>query len=225
VGELFASCGEENLLKLPEDRYFGRDICSHEFTHTIHRYGLSSNVWDEIEEQYHKSTDKGLWKNCYAATDSAEYIAEMIMWYVGGHGDWRRSNGEMKPGPEWLKSYDPEGYALMENLVNGKLDVKPIVYQELRPLPAEKADEVSRLPGDEKKYAAIVFDNQTDQNWLCCYFDKEGKRIVSNMVLAHDKLGADSHDGAGWVIVNPQDDKVLASYIASGDRCRVVLKK
>lgn len=225
MGDLFASCGEENLLKLPNDRYFGRDICSHEFTHTIHRYGLSSNVWDEIEQQYHKSIDKGLWKNCYAATDSAEYIAEMIMWYVGGHGDWRRANGEMKPGPEWLKSYDPEGYALIDNLVNGRLAVKPIVYQELAPLPAEKADEVSRLPGDEKKYTAIVFDNQTDQDWLCCYFDKEGKRIVSNMVLAHDKLGADSHHGAGWVIVNPQDDKVLRCYIANGDNCRVVLKK
>lgn len=87
MGDLFASCGEENLLKLPNDRYFGRDICSHEFTHTIHRYGFSSNVWDEIEQQYHKSIDKGLWKSCYAATDSAEYIAEMIMWYLGGHGD------------------------------------------------------------------------------------------------------------------------------------------
>jgi hypothetical protein len=225
MGELFASCGEENLLKLTNDRYFGRDICSHEFTHTIHRYGLSSNVWDEIERQYHASIDKGLWNDCYAATDSAEYIAEMIMWYVGGHGDWRRANGEMKSGPEWLKSYDPEGYALIDNLVNGKLAVEPIAYQELAPLPAEKADEISRLPGDEKKHAAIVFDNQTDQNWLCCYFDKEGKRTVSNLVLAHDKLGADSHDGAGWVVVNPQDGKVLSCYIAKSDHCRVVLKK
>jgi len=225
VGDVFASCGEENLLRLPNDRYFGRDICSHEFTHTIHHYGLSPNVYDEIEQQYHKSIDKGLWKNCYAATNSTEYVAEMIMWYVGGHGDWRPTNGEMKPGPEWLKSYDPEGYALMDDLVNGKLAVKPIVYQELEPLPAEKADEVSRLPGDEKKYTAIVFDNQTDQNWLCCYFDKEGKRIVYNMVLAHDKMGADSSEGAGWVVVNPLDDKVVSCYIAKGDHCRVVLKK
>ena len=49
MGDVFASCGEENLLQLPRDRYYGRDICSHEFTGTIHRYGLSANVWDEID--------------------------------------------------------------------------------------------------------------------------------------------------------------------------------
>lgn len=93
---------------------------------------------------------KELWKNCYAATNSTEYIAELIMWYFGGHGDWQGSNGEMKPGPEWLKSYDPEGYILIDRLVNGKTNAKPVVYWELAPLPPEKAAEVPQLRGNEK---------------------------------------------------------------------------
>jgi hypothetical protein len=36
VGGLLASCGEENLLKLQSDRYRDhRDICTHEFAHTV----------------------------------------------------------------------------------------------------------------------------------------------------------------------------------------------
>ncbi len=225
VGGVFASCGEENLLRLPGDRYVGRDICSHEFTHTIHRYGLSPNVWEVIEQQFHKSIDKGLWKNCYAATNSSEYIAEMVMWYLGWHGDWRRGQGEMKPGPEWLKSYDPEGYALMDNLINGKLDVEPIVYPELEPLPPDQADKVASLRADEEEQAVIVFENQTDKDVLVCRFDKEGKREPRNLALAHDRTGAGTREGAGWVVVNPETDQVIAAYAAKGTHCKVVLKK
>lgn len=70
-----------------------------------------------------------------------------------------------------------------------------------------------------------MFDNQTDRSWLCCYFNKDGQRIVYNMVLAHDKMGADTNDGAGWVVVNPQDRKVVSWYIARGDHCKVMLKR
>ena len=35
VGGLITSCGEENLLKSRNDRYYGSDICMHEFAHDI----------------------------------------------------------------------------------------------------------------------------------------------------------------------------------------------
>jgi hypothetical protein len=225
VGDLFASCGEENLLKLPNDRYLGRDICSHEFTHTIHLYGLSPNVFAEIEQQYQKTMAKGLWKGCYAASDSMEYLAEMVMWYLGGRGDWPLRQFPMKSGPEWLRSYDPEGFDLIDRLVKGKLDVKPMAYEVVAPLTLSGEDEVSRWAGDSSKFAAIVFENQTDQPWLCCHFDKEGKRVVANQVLPHDQLGVDTHMGAGWVVVNPQNDQILASYFAGRDHCKVIIRK
>src|SRR5437016_8035492 len=62
LGGLLTSCGEENLLELPGDRYRGRDICSHEFAHCVQQNGLSENVRAKIREQYRRSLDKGLWK-------------------------------------------------------------------------------------------------------------------------------------------------------------------
>ena len=40
-GGFHASCAEENLLKLPSDRWADhRDICTHEFAHTCLTWGL-----------------------------------------------------------------------------------------------------------------------------------------------------------------------------------------
>jgi alpha-glucosidase len=72
VGGLPASCGEENLLKLPVDRYRDhRDICTHEFAHTVLEYGLSPDVRDMLRAQYRKSLDKGLWKTAYRIVQRA----------------------------------------------------------------------------------------------------------------------------------------------------------
>src|SRR6478609_123725 len=40
MGGLLTSCGEENLLRLENDRYRGRDICLHEFSHNIRNHGV-----------------------------------------------------------------------------------------------------------------------------------------------------------------------------------------
>jgi hypothetical protein len=71
VGGLPASCGEENLLKLPSDGYRDhRDICRHEFAHTVFDYGLSPDVRAMVEKQYAASIKKGLWKTAYASTNA-----------------------------------------------------------------------------------------------------------------------------------------------------------
>ena len=40
MGGLLTSCGEENLLRLEQDRYHGRDICLHEFSHNLRNHGI-----------------------------------------------------------------------------------------------------------------------------------------------------------------------------------------
>src|SRR5439155_3758755 len=85
LGGLLTSCGEENLLQLPGDRYRGRDICIHEFAHNIQDAGFSSDVRQKIREQYRRSLDKGYWKGSYAASNVSEYWAELTMWYFGTH--------------------------------------------------------------------------------------------------------------------------------------------
>ncbi len=44
MGGRLTSCGEENLLRLPRDRYRGRDICVHEFAHNIQDRGATEAI-------------------------------------------------------------------------------------------------------------------------------------------------------------------------------------
>jgi alpha-glucosidase len=61
VGGIYASCGEENLLGLPTDRYFGgSDIYVHEFAHTIMSYGFDASIEEKIKQQYKRSIAMGL---------------------------------------------------------------------------------------------------------------------------------------------------------------------
>ena len=126
MGGRVSSCGEENLLKLPRDRYYGRDICAHEFAHAIFGVGASSNVRQEIINAYHQAMPKGLWKPAYASTNPNGFFAELTMWYFGNHGDMGIPGIEVKPGPDWLKSHDPESYALVDKIFHGRADVKEV---------------------------------------------------------------------------------------------------
>jgi len=120
VGGLLASCGEENLLHLPYDRYAnGSDTCTHEFAHDIMENGFTQKQRSEIEWQYHSSLGKGLWKGSYAAVNAKEYWAELSMWYFGAHGNFV-PNGLSTAGPEALRAYDPGAFALVDRLYAGR---------------------------------------------------------------------------------------------------------
>jgi alpha-glucosidase len=126
MGGLMTSCGEENLLNLRADRYFGRDICTHEFAHCIQDYGLSGDVRQKINDQYKRSTDAGLWKGAYSATNVSEFFAELTMWYFGTHGDMNMTGVKPAIGREGLKTYDPEAYKLLDDLYSGRIKVKKV---------------------------------------------------------------------------------------------------
>ena len=116
--DLSASCGEENILALPGDRYEGENIMIHEFSHLIHTVGIVG-----VEPDFNQRLDSvmshakrnHLWENTYALTDHFEYFAECVQSFFncnryaspanGVHNDINRR--------EKLKAYDPEMYALL----------------------------------------------------------------------------------------------------------------
>ena len=120
MGGLYASCGEENLLQLSSDRYYGgSDICIHEFAHTIMNYGLDDAVRLKIQSRYNNALAKGLWKNAYAASNPQEYWAELSMWYFGAHGEFLQGTRLPDPGSEGLSKYDNAGYKLLDSIYSG----------------------------------------------------------------------------------------------------------
>ncbi len=123
LGGLLTSCGEENLLHLPEDRYKGRDICVHEFAHNVQDKGMSEAVRAKVRAQYRSSLDKGLWKGSYAASNESEFFAELTMWYFGTHGDLNMTGPKPADGPDGLRAYDPEAYQLLDDFYSGRIPV------------------------------------------------------------------------------------------------------
>jgi hypothetical protein len=144
MGGRLTSCGEENLLQLPNDRYHGRDICAHEFSHCIYQYGIQPEIREKIREQYSKSLGKGLWKNAYAATNPNEFFAEMTMWFFGTHGDMHMEGVKPENGPEGLKKYDPDAYALLYDFYNGYIPITRVEPRRRQTAPEEHSS--SPLP-------------------------------------------------------------------------------
>jgi dipeptidyl aminopeptidase/acylaminoacyl peptidase len=113
------SFGEENLLNLPLDRYDDESIAVHEFCHTIDA-ALSrlDPTWrGRLGKTYRAAVEKGLWRNTYAASNPAEYWAEIAQSYF----DCNRVNN-WNHGPvgtrEQLRLHDPDGYELVRATFN-----------------------------------------------------------------------------------------------------------
>ncbi len=109
------SFGEENLLHLPLDRYDDESIAVHEFCHTIDAaIRRIDPAWRErLGQTYKNAVGKGLWKNAYAASNQAEYWAEICQSYFDCNrvNNWNHASIGTR---EQLKQYDPEGYELVK---------------------------------------------------------------------------------------------------------------
>lgn len=123
MGGQLTSCGEENLLKLEKDRYHGRDICLHEFAHAIRNFGLNQSVVTKFDQQYRRSLGHQRWVKSYAGSNPDEFFAELTMWYFGTHGDLAMTGPKPENGPEGLKKYDPEAFALFDDFYRGRIPI------------------------------------------------------------------------------------------------------
>lgn len=222
VGGIQASCGEENLLKLPGDHFKDhRDICTHEFAHTIYEYGISSEVRERIDKQYHNSVDSGLWKTAYASKNAGEFFAELSMWYFGSRGDYGKIEPRPEEGQDWLKKYDPNAYELLHRIYSGQEKVSRISLIELANLaPQEEA----KLHSDSTAHpTAIIFDNRTSKDYLLFWLDYEGNRKPYGTLFAGHRLGQSTYATHPWVITDPNKN-AIAIYVAENQPAKVVLR-
>jgi len=123
-GGLHTSCGEENLLRLEKDRYKGRDICVHEFSHCIFSVGVDRPFRKQVVDQFKRSINKGLWVGAYSASNVDEFFAELAMWYWGTHGDLNMKGAKPNNGRDGFKAYDPEAYKLLDDFFSGRIEIE-----------------------------------------------------------------------------------------------------
>lgn len=115
------SAAEENLLRLPGDRYRGESIFIHEFSHAIMEMGLGpvrKGFLDEVKSCYDQAMKEKLWAKTYAATNPSEYWAEAVQSYFDCNMIVDPPNGIHNDvaSPEKLKAYDPRVYRLIESV-------------------------------------------------------------------------------------------------------------
>lgn len=115
---LTVSAAEENLLRLPKDRYQGESIFMHEFSHAIMDFGfkfIDPTFMPEIEASLAEARLKGRWAKTYAQTNSQEYWAEGYQSYYGANYVPARPNGVHNGvnSPEALRRHDPRLYRLL----------------------------------------------------------------------------------------------------------------
>jgi len=188
MGGLITSCGEENLLELPEDRYRGSDICLHEFAHNIELVGTDKQNRERFNAQYAVSKAKGLWRNTYAGSNEREYFAELTMWYFGSHGSYQGFEGA-KPdaGREGLRKYDPEAFALFEAFYSGKMAI-PL-------LPVKRG-------GERTERVGAVGDNQTPAGRVVGRLNsyQAGKTRLAGLYADAGLPGPAGVGKAGWSV-------------------------
>lgn len=113
-----ASCGEENVLCLPCDRYVGESILVHEFAHIIHMIGIvgiDPSFNDRLESLRLSAIEKGLWKDTYCISNKEEYFAETVQSFFNCNRFSLHPNGVHNAinTREKLKLYDPDMYNLL----------------------------------------------------------------------------------------------------------------
>lgn len=117
--EFSSSCGEENLLALPQDKYVGENILIHEFAHLIHTVGIvgvEPDFNERLEALRQNAIRKGLWEKTYAVSNKEEYFAECVQSFFNCNRYAEPANGVHN----WvnrrtkLKTYDPDMYQLLQ---------------------------------------------------------------------------------------------------------------
>jgi len=206
-GLAVTSFGEENLLNLAGDRYDDESIGVHEFLHTIDAaLGRIDAGWrGRLGQTYKNAVNKGLWKNAYAASNQAEYWAEIAQSYF----DCNRINN-WNHGPigtrEQLKDYDPDGY----DLVRKTLKLTPETdwrYSPLRRQPSViapptklKIDPYYTKLTYAREFPVLGSKEVSDEALL-----KANDTIRRMFAYRHDILKALMNDGARLVVLGEKE--------------------
>lgn len=116
------SCGEENLLKLFDDRYAGQNILVHEFAHTVHlgKRRIDANWDNSLKAAFEAARVAHLWENTYAGSNYEEYFACGVQAFYNVAAEASPANGiyNFVNTREELKDYDIRLYNLIAEILS-----------------------------------------------------------------------------------------------------------
>lgn len=114
MGGLYTTGAAENLLGVPDTRYYGENILVHEFSHNI----LSAieradpALYARVEAAYRHAIEQGLWKGDYASVTVQEYWAEGTQFWFNSNKAFRGAEITVLSDKDLL-AYDPMLFAAL----------------------------------------------------------------------------------------------------------------
>ena len=121
LGGRYTTAGEENILGIPNTRYFGEHILVHEFSHGVMSAlrAADPSFHAEIQKAYDAAKLAGRFKGHYAENTVAEYWAEGSQWWFWSNFAWNAPTGERLWTPDSLRAYDPVLFDLLGRVYTG----------------------------------------------------------------------------------------------------------
>lgn len=135
MGGTITSCAEENILGYAGTRYYGENILVHEFSHNIMSAMrvADTSLLRRINTAYANAKEKGKYKGQYAINTVAEYWAEGTQWWFWSNYEFYDGDTRIQ-SPDDLKAYDPDLYALLEEVYWGHQIPTDVYYgKNVRP--------------------------------------------------------------------------------------------
>lgn len=136
MGGTITSCAEENILGYAGTRYYGENILVHEFSHNImSAIRVADTVMlRRINTAYTNAKEKGMYKGQYAINTVAEYWAEGTQWWFWSNYEFYDGDKRIQ-SPDDLKAYDPDLYALLDEVYWGHHIPADVYYgKNVRPM-------------------------------------------------------------------------------------------
>ena len=209
-------------MKWKSDRHEDhRDICCHEFAHTIMKCGVSQKIRDMIADRYNKSVnEQKLWQNTYAATNEEEFFAELSMWYFGSKGDSGKLYPTPEEGPTWLYTYDKDSFSLLDAIYNSKVDVGLFKPTLLELLPPEKKATTKSSNGLK---TTLLIKNETDESFSIFWIDYDGEKKSYGTIFPRSVRDQNTYATHAWLVAD-SNGTTKAIFIAIEQPCLAIIK-
>jgi len=204
-GGRVTSCGEENLLSLPTDRYGDESIFIHELAHAIDGRALRKiepGFRQRLKVFYDNAMAKGLYKHDYASTNISEYWAESVQAFFDADREKNWNHNHVNTRRE-LYDYDPNMADFVREMfrISSENDWR---YQPLVRQPSVVAPPKTLSSEEVSKYVwcrgfSILGSNKVSDRAML-----EADRIVRNMFrYRHDILKAIIDAKVQLVVIDP----------------------
>jgi hypothetical protein len=129
MGGLFTTGAAENIMGIPQTRYYGENIMVHEFSHNIMGAlrTVDPGLIARLEAAYARARERRLWQGAYMANTLEEYWAEGTQFWFNSNKAYITDTLTVVNDQD-LQARDPDLYALLAEVYGNNHHIAADVF-------------------------------------------------------------------------------------------------